>query len=239
MAPIDRIRCRSARLFAAFQSFPPREMPNLTDHERRAILEYLLRASVDDTLPPGTVQQCAAAFDCSRWTVSRIWQRSEECKREGEICSDVRSRIKGRSGRKGYDKDALLAKLRSLPVQQRRKVRKIALALGVSVGVVQRLLSQGHLRRHTNTLSPLLTPTNRLQRLKWAFASVDQALMQFQCLFNVVHLDEKWFYEEVDRRVYYMLPDEKPPRRQRKSKRFIGKTMFLAAVARPRYGICC
>eukprot|EP00171_Calliarthron_tuberculosum_P006753 IDg6753t1 len=34
---------------------------------------------------------------------------------------------------------------------------------------------------------------------------------------------------------YYLLLDEKPPERSTKSKRFITKVMFLAAVARPRY----
>ena len=53
-------------------------------------------------------------------------------------------------------------------------------------------------------------------------------------MFDVVHVDEKWFYEDVDKRFYYIVGDEEPPQRHRCSKRFIQKTMFLAAVARPR-----
>ncbi|ETV77844.1 hypothetical protein H257_08668 [Aphanomyces astaci] len=40
---------------------------------------------------------------------------------------------------------------------------------------------------------------------------------------------------ERDRRKVYLVPGEKPPRRAWKSKRFVPKVMFLAAVARPRY----
>uniref|UniRef100_H3G690 Transposase n=1 Tax=Phytophthora ramorum TaxID=164328 RepID=H3G690_PHYRM len=48
-------------------------------------------------------------------------------------------------------------------------------------------------------------------------------------------IDEKWFYEDHDKRSYLLFPGEEPPHRTRKSKRFIPKTMLLAAVARPRY----
>lgn len=53
-------------------------------------------------------------------------------------------------------------------------------------------------------------------------------------MYNIVHVDEKWFNEDVDKKTYYLLDGEEPPHRQRKSKRFIGKTIFLAAVAHPR-----
>ncbi|KAG3244212.1 hypothetical protein PI124_g11005 [Phytophthora idaei] len=49
---------------------------------------------------------------------------------------------------------------------------------------------------------------------------------------NLVHLDDKWFNEDKDNRTVYGLSGEALPLRRRKSKRFIGKTMFLAAVAR-------
>uniref|UniRef100_H3G6S8 Uncharacterized protein n=1 Tax=Phytophthora ramorum TaxID=164328 RepID=H3G6S8_PHYRM len=48
-------------------------------------------------------------------------------------------------------------------------------------------------------------------------------------------IDEKWFNEDVDGRTYLLLPDEEAPQRHRRSKHFIPKTMFLAAIARPRY----
>ncbi|KAK2366852.1 hypothetical protein QL285_080188 [Trifolium repens] len=47
--------------------------------------------------------------------------------------------------------------------------------------------------------------------------------------------DEKWFYMTKKSMNYYMLPGEDMPERNCKSKNFIGKVMFLVAVARPRY----
>ncbi|OWY97789.1 Transposon protein [Phytophthora megakarya] len=54
---------------------------------------------------------------------------------------------------------------------------------------------------------------------------------------DVVHLDEKYFYEDVDRHSYLLFPDEEPPQRHSRSKRHVSKTIFLIVVARPRG--CC
>jgi hypothetical protein len=57
----------------------------------------------------------------------------------------------------------------------------------------------------------------------------------FNDMNSYVHIDEKWFYITCINQKYYLLPDEEPPERFCKSKRFITKVMFMAAVARPRY----
>ncbi|KAJ0493572.1 hypothetical protein HanRHA438_Chr12g0556251 [Helianthus annuus] len=57
----------------------------------------------------------------------------------------------------------------------------------------------------------------------------------FYDMFNVVHIDEKWFYLSKPSKRYYLLPGEDEPLRTCKSKKFITKVMFLAAVARPRF----
>ncbi|KAF0709336.1 hypothetical protein AaE_012907 [Aphanomyces astaci] len=50
---------------------------------------------------------------------------------------------------------------------------------------------------------------------------------------NYVHVDEKWFYLTKVNRRYYVYDDEEVA--AVKSKHFITKVMFLAAVARPRF----
>ncbi|KAF0703222.1 hypothetical protein AaE_015486, partial [Aphanomyces astaci] len=74
----------------------------------------------------------------------------------------------------------------------------------------------------------------RIRKVLLAILAVLQRL-QHGPLWDVVHLDEKWFNADKDRRTVYLLPDEAPQRRSWKSKRFIPKVMFLAAVARPRF----
>ncbi|KAL3659951.1 hypothetical protein V7S43_019092 [Phytophthora oleae] len=59
----------------------------------------------------------------------------------------------------------------------------------------------------------------------------------FDPMLDVIHVDEKWFNADKDKRSYLVFEDEKPPPRFFKSKRFIPKTMFLAAFARPRHDL--
>ncbi|GMF52401.1 unnamed protein product [Phytophthora fragariaefolia] len=70
--------------------------------------------------------------------------------------------------------------------------------------------------------------------MEYALAFVDENNLFFEPMHDVVHVDEKWFYEDEDKHTYYVVGDEEVPQRHRRSKRFIEKTMFLAAVAKPR-----
>jgi hypothetical protein len=54
-------------------------------------------------------------------------------------------------------------------------------------------------------------------------------------MYDTVHLDEKWFKLYKANTKYYLAKDEDLPYRSCPNKRYIGKVMFLAAVARPRY----
>lgn len=57
----------------------------------------------------------------------------------------------------------------------------------------------------------------------------------FKGLFDVVFIDEKWFYLTKKTHNCYGLPDEEEHLRVCKSKNFIPKLMFLCAVTRPRF----
>ncbi|KAH7836835.1 hypothetical protein Vadar_006228 [Vaccinium darrowii] len=57
----------------------------------------------------------------------------------------------------------------------------------------------------------------------------------FKDMYNYVHVDEKWFFLSRESEKFYLLPEEREPLGTCKSKRFITKVMFLAAVARPRF----
>ncbi|KAJ0024149.1 hypothetical protein Pint_07824 [Pistacia integerrima] len=52
---------------------------------------------------------------------------------------------------------------------------------------------------------------------------------------NIIHVDEKWFYMTKQSEKYYLLLDKDEPLCTCKSKTFITKVMFLAAVTRPRF----
>lgn len=54
-------------------------------------------------------------------------------------------------------------------------------------------------------------------------------------MYDRVHIDEKWFNMYKASTTYYLTANEPEPYRSSPNKRYIGKVMFVAAVARPRY----
>ena len=182
-------------------------MGNLSNDERKGVVEFLLASLVNGKIPHGMFQKAAEKFSCTRWTIKRIWDRYNASKEAGKVYGNVDSQIKARSGRKGYDTIELMERIRTVPYHKRRKIARLAKALKVSTCVLQRLRKKGILRKHSNKIKPLITEENKLQRVKFASSWIDEKTLLFDPMFNVVHIDEKWFYEDVDTKTYYLLPD--------------------------------
>ncbi|ETO77134.1 hypothetical protein F444_07635 [Phytophthora nicotianae P1976] len=97
------------------------------------------------------------------------------------------------------------------------------------------MLKEGRLHRRSTRIKPALTTENKHMRVEHVLSYIDDAIHNFEPMENVIHIDEKWFNQDTNTRTYMFLEGGLPPQRDRKSKNFIPKTMFLAAVARPRY----
>ncbi|XP_042018924.1 uncharacterized protein LOC121766733 [Salvia splendens] len=76
--------------------------------------------------------------------------------------------------------------------------------------------------------------------MKWCLSHIQTTLAEdkllYHSMYNIVHIDEKWFYMTKTSDRYYLLPDEDVPYMPCKSKRFITKVMFMTAVSRPLCG---
>lgn len=105
----------------------------------------------------------------------------------------------------------------------------------MSNDTVFRLLSEGGLKRVNTRLKPLLSWDAMIKRLMFVLAKVNPVTLQINPLYNVVMIDEKFFNQDTNKRAMYLTEGENPPQRHCRNKRFIGSTMFLAAVARPMY----
>ncbi|KAH9103000.1 hypothetical protein AeMF1_020566 [Aphanomyces euteiches] len=93
-------------------------------------------------------------------------------------------------------------------------------------------------KARSSYVKPLLTSDNKTTRLKFAMSFLrpsSSGNLVFNDMFNYVHVDEKWFYLTKVKRKYYVYDDEELALRSVKSKHFITKVMFLAAVSRPHY----
>ncbi|KAH9103450.1 hypothetical protein LEN26_015292 [Aphanomyces euteiches] len=93
-------------------------------------------------------------------------------------------------------------------------------------------------KARSSHIKPLLTDANKMKRLRFALDFLRPGLHGthfFKNMYNRVYVDEKWFYATQVKRIIYVYDDEELALRSAKSKTFITKVMFLAAVARPRY----
>ena len=209
---------------------------NLTPTERNGILQELLRRTTNSRkLKWGAIKEVADIFGVTRLSVSRVWSRATEDYSEGKSCADVSGRKKGRCGRKRNDYSDNYKVMRGVPFNERGTLRSLSCRIGVPKTTLGRKLKvDKEIKRVSSAIRPYLTEENKLVRLRYCLERV-RPDGRFYDFYDYVHIDEKWFYMTQTNRRYYVLPDEQVPHRTCKSKRFITKVMFLAAVARPRW----
>ena len=210
--------------------------PELTDEERERILQLLLQRfdNARGKLQQGAIGDTAISVKLSRRTVSRIWNRARETFAKDSIYK-APSRKSVRCGRKPKDFSEVLHKIESVPLSRRSTIRSLAQAIEVPKTTLHRKFKAGFFKRISSAIKPLLTDENKRHRVRFcrSFIRPDG---YFDPMFTRVHIDEKWFYITQCKRAYYITNEEEAPERQCQSKRFIGKIMFMAAVARPQPG---
>ncbi|WCJ44147.1 hypothetical protein M5689_024834 [Euphorbia peplus] len=128
--------------------------------------------------------------------------------------------------------------LKTIPLRRRTNIRSLSTALELPKSTVHLRIKEGNIRPHTNAIKPSILEQNIRSRLEFCLSMVDKDNLNtspsFINMHDRVHIDEKWFCISKTSQKYYLHPEEKEPYRTCKSKRFITKIMFLAAVARPR-----
>ncbi|XP_044321249.1 uncharacterized protein [Triticum aestivum] len=175
----------------------------------------------------------ASLLDTTVRTVERIWERALKRIEQGEKV-DVSNQKPGRVGRKRKDLD--LSRVVTIPLNRRRTLRGLLKALGVSCTTLHSRFEWGHLRHHSNKVRPHLNISNIVKRLKWCLAMCEDYWSATRELDNIAYMDEKWFNMIGEVNNYYLFPEEPDPLRTLHHKDSIAKVMFLAAVAKPRYG---
>ena len=207
---------------------------NLSNDERNAIFQKSLTFVKSGKLCKGALTEVSKQFNVCTKTVSRIWHRSQENLDDGKKSADVSSRIKLKSGGKRKHDD-FEEKISSVPVRQRSTIRSLAAATSIPRSTLHLRVKEGALKRVSSTLKPALTESNKKERLRFALSMLEDGTNDFKKMYDVVHVDEKWFYITKIKSNFYLLPEETGPIRTTQNKRFITKVMFLCAVARPRW----
>ena len=205
----------------------------LTNSKRRAVLQALLERSKARILKRGAIKDVAATFGIGRNTVGKIWSRALESSSDMSVPMDVSS-SKFLCGRKKKDYSSQLGKISTITLRRRSTLRSTAEACGIPKTTLIARMKDGEIRRHSNAIKPFLTVENKKSRVEFCRSNFDLNRRNFKEMFDVVYIDEIWFYMTQNARKFYLGKDESDPLRTTQSKRFITKVMFLAE-ARPRW----
>ncbi|KAG3085558.1 hypothetical protein PI125_g19192 [Phytophthora idaei] len=100
--------------------------PRLKNGTRRAIINTILRASVDGIVPRGVITAIGHQYGRHPTSISRVWDRHLKSEAAGVEGGDHTSHMKENVGRKPHDRDQLVEKIRAVPIQQRQNQRQPA-----------------------------------------------------------------------------------------------------------------
>ncbi|BAT15691.1 Os12g0125600 [Oryza sativa Japonica Group] len=143
---------------------------NLTNIQRQEIYDALVKKTINGRLRKKATTEVAEMFNIKRGRVQDIWRRAKQCRAQG-IPVNVSSRKKTNSGRKKNEID--LSDVANAPLQLRGTLRSFASAAGIPKSTLHRMLKEGLIRRHSNTLKPLLKEENKRSRLQWCISMLD------------------------------------------------------------------
>jgi hypothetical protein len=126
----------------------------------------------------------------------------------------------------------LHTRVRAVPFHFRKNVRTLSFKIGIPRSTVHRALKLGLLESTKNSIKPILTPKNKVDRVAFCHSFVWE--QTFVDMLDHVDIDEKWFYLSQKVTSFILVPGEVPPLRLCKHKNHIEKAMCLSAMARPR-----
>ncbi|KAM0912226.1 hypothetical protein ACQ4PT_012925 [Festuca glaucescens] len=200
-----------------------------SDEDKRKIYAALLRRTSPDVLNNGVTTAVAAEFMVPLRVVQRVW--NDGLGGIENICN--KKPLNCWCKRVEFNPDAM----KLVPPSKRTTLKDLAYELGMSKSTLQRRFKEKEFRRHSNAIKPRITDDNKKARVRYALSMLDPDSEdpKFQGGYNIVHMDEKWFYKTKGSQNYYLDNDEEEPYRSCQSKHYIDKVMFLCVTTRPRF----
>ncbi|KAF0682515.1 Aste57867_25371 [Aphanomyces stellatus] len=196
----------------------------LTEEERRGAYEMVLVAIATGYQPNQAFASVALRFQCHARTVQRLWKQAQLSHLGGNLVADTTLHMKRKCGSKCKRTDAEIeAAIRGVGHHDRQTLRSLEAKSAIPETILIRHKQKNPaFKAKSGYLKPLLTTSNQHERIRWAMS------------FLRPRQDGSHFFVK---RKFYGYDDEVLALRAAKSKRFLTKVMFLAAVARPRYDV--
>ncbi|XP_056695415.1 uncharacterized protein [Spinacia oleracea] len=186
---------------------------------RLKILLFLLlrKLRYSDHLIHGTIEMVVRKFDYTRKTIRGIWQKAKAQKAamDSYLCESKYHNC----GRKRIQ--VTYESIASIGMGHRTSIRDLAKMLNLGPTTICRMVKRKQIKTHSSPLHPDISEECKMARMS---------------MYDFIHIDEKWFYLAQKCQRVYLANNEPFPHRKGKSRTKIPKFMFMAAVARPRWG---
>jgi hypothetical protein len=200
---------------------------------REIVFQDLFDHGIDGRLPHGVVARVAKTHRMSERTVARIWARGTDVDVENE--NKFADRRANNKRPPKYDLNVLKARLKNIPMEERGTIRASAASMDLPISTFYHYTKKKIFKSTRVAVKPTLSPTHCRNRIDFVQSRRDDDDPQFfDMQFNVIHIDEKWFYVDKVNRRCYLAEDEENLFTKQRNKKYMTKVMFLAAVARPR-----
>ena len=212
---------------------------NLTRLEQEAIVHFLKKRCKKGRLKRGAMKKASQLF--CRWpsTITNLWKSYRADNVQDNIHTVTGIKIVPLQGRPPkYFRDDILRAIKMIPMNHRTTIRGLAGILGIPHTTVHQMIQEDkHLRAHTCSLKPTLTPENCIARVDYCLAHRKELLDNeyFKDGSDTIFLDEKIF--EIDKRSTrtYLLEDEEALYKTVKNKNYLPGMMYMAIITKPRY----
>ena len=173
----------------------------------------------------------------SRSLVQNIFEAGTLQLSAGEpVTEDTFKGKKAGGSKPKWDREAIKAEVKTIPLKKRKTDKALAGALGIPYSTVYKMRKHEKIfKKHKSFLKPKLTEEHKIARIQYALSMRDpNDSTKYRDMYDTIHVDKKWFYLCRDGEAYLLVDNEEPPDRSVLHKKHITKVQFLAATARPR-----
>ena len=141
--------------------------PNATNEERNGLIVFLGQPHKDGRLLKGAIDEAAEHFPFARASIQCIWYAARPIIMDPNIVLDVSRKKKGNSGRKRVNIDEEVRNMANIPFSKRTSFHALSCATHIPKTTLFRLLRNGSITWHTNSINSLLTDENKMQRYEF------------------------------------------------------------------------
>jgi len=213
---------------------------DIQSYEKLSIVHYFNELKcLNIEMSKGELKKTVAnKYNCSIRTVERILKEFNDLKEKSPTESvDFHSNMKKRPGRPCKLTEPIKKKIRHENKEGNfsPSYRTLAVKVNLCKSTAYNYCKRMGCTTMTQRVKPKIDSAQMKERLRYVLNLRDGRSFRFKAQYNVVHVDESWFYLYQEKRVLRLFPEDKAPEPGRvQHKSHIQKIMFICAVARPR-----